>query len=130
MSDAETIARLRTILSDIAPDLDVSTVGPDDDLRNDIGLDSMDFLNFVIAAHKQLGVEVPEADYAQVSTLNGLAAYLLAHMSETVARSGLTASCRKEKMSHGTTTTHSCPPGWVRPIRTSVAPGCGAGPKI
>ena len=76
MSDAEIIARLRAILSDIAPDLDVSTVGPDDDLRNDIGLDSMDFLNFVIAAHKQLGVEVPEADYGKVTSLLKFARYI------------------------------------------------------
>ena len=76
MSDDEIIARLRTILSDIAPDLDVSTVGPDDDLRNDIGLDSMDFLNFVIAAHKQLGVEVPEADYGKVTSLLKFARYI------------------------------------------------------
>ena len=75
MSD-EIIARLRKILSDIAPDLDVSTVGPDDDLRNDIGLDSMDFLNFVIAAHKQLGVEVPEADYGKVTSLLKFARYI------------------------------------------------------
>ena len=76
MSDAEIIARLRAILSDIAPDLDVSIVGPDDDLRNDIGLDSMDFLNFVIAAHKQLGVEVPEADYGKVTSLLKFARYI------------------------------------------------------
>lgn len=73
MNEAEIIARLRTILSDIAPDLDAATVGPDDDLRNDIGLDSMDFLNFVIAAHKQLGVDVPEADYGRISSLTKFA---------------------------------------------------------
>ena len=78
MSEAETIARLRTILGDIAPDLDVSTVGTDDDLRNDIGLDSMDFLNFVIAAHKQLGVNVPEADYGKVGSLSKFARYIAA----------------------------------------------------
>ena len=78
MSDAEIIARLRKILGDIAPDLDVSTVGHDDDLRNDIGLDSMDFLNFVIATHKQLGVNVPEADYGKVSSLLKFARYIAA----------------------------------------------------
>ncbi|MGZ5822538.1 MAG: acyl carrier protein [Hyphomicrobium sp.] len=75
MSD-EIIARLRKILGDIAPDLDVSTVGPDEDLRNDIGLDSMDFLNFVIAAHKQLGVAVPEADYGKVTSFAKFARYI------------------------------------------------------
>lgn len=78
MSDAETIARLRTILGEIAPDLDVAAVGPEDDLRNDIGLDSMDFLNFVIAAHKQLGVDVPEADYGKITSLSKFARYIAA----------------------------------------------------
>lgn len=78
MTEAEIIARLRTILGDIAPDLDVAAVGPDDDLRNDIGLDSMDFLNFVIAAHKQLGVNVPEADYGKVTSLLKFARYIAA----------------------------------------------------
>jgi acyl carrier protein len=79
MSDAEIIARLRTILSEIAPDLDMAAVEPEDDLRNDIGLDSMDFLNFVIAAHKQLGVDVPEVDYGKVTSLLKFARYIAAH---------------------------------------------------
>ena len=78
MNDAEIIARLRTILGGIAPDLDVATIGPDDDLRNDIGLDSMDFLNFVIAAHEQLGVDVPEADYGKITSLVKFARYIAA----------------------------------------------------
>ncbi|MFO1160394.1 MAG: acyl carrier protein [Reyranellaceae bacterium] len=78
MNDSEIIAKLRAILGDIAPDLDVSTIAPDDDLRNDIGLDSMDFLNFVIAAHKHLGVTVPEADYGKVASLLAFARYVAA----------------------------------------------------
>lgn len=78
MSDAEIIARLRTILGEIAPDLDVAAVGPEDDLRNNIGLDSMDFLNFVIAVHKQLGVDVPEADYGKITSLLKFARYVAA----------------------------------------------------
>ena len=78
MSDAEIIARLRTILGGIAPDLDVATIGPHDDLRNDTGLDSMDFLNFVIAAHEQLGVDVPEADYGKITSLAKFARYIAA----------------------------------------------------
>jgi acyl carrier protein len=76
MTEGEIIARLRSILGDIAPDLDVAAVAPDDDLRNDIGLDSMDFLNFVIAAHKQLGVDVPEADYGKIGSLATFARYI------------------------------------------------------
>jgi acyl carrier protein len=76
MSDTAVIARLRGILGDIAPDLDVSTIDAAADLRNDIGLDSMDFLNFVIAVHKELHVDVPEADYGKVASLEKFARYI------------------------------------------------------
>lgn len=81
MTSSETIERLRAILGDIAPDLDLSDVGPDADLRNDIGLDSMDFLNFVIAVHKRLGVTVPEADYGKVTSLSKFVRYIEATSS-------------------------------------------------
>ncbi len=67
---------LRTILESIAPDLDVSSIGVDEDLRNDIGLDSMDFLNFMIGISKQLGVAIPEADYGKVTTLAKCVRYI------------------------------------------------------
>ncbi len=78
MSDA-LIDRLRAVLGEVAPDLDVATVAPDADLRNDIGLDSMDFLNFVIAVGKQLRVAIPEADYRKVVTLDKCARYVREH---------------------------------------------------
>ena len=78
MSDQDLIDRLRRILGDVAPDLDVATVAIDADLRNDIGLDSMDFLNFVIAISKELGVAIPEADYGKVATLGNCSAYVAA----------------------------------------------------
>lgn len=79
MSDADLTDQLRTVLGDVAPDLDVATVEPDADLRNDLGLDSMDFLNFVIGVSKQLKVAIPEADYRQVSTLAKCARYVEQH---------------------------------------------------
>ncbi len=79
MSDADLMAQLRGVLGDVAPDLDVASVGVDEDLRNDLGLDSMDFLNFVIGVSKKLKVEIPEADYREVATLSKCAAYLRAH---------------------------------------------------
>jgi acyl carrier protein len=76
MSAPVSIDRLREILEAVAPDLDVSTIGVDEDLRNDIGLDSMDFLNFMIGISKQLGVAIPEADYGKVTTLAKCAGYI------------------------------------------------------
>ncbi len=78
MSDA-LIDQLRGVLGEVAPDLDVATVEPGADLRNDLGLDSMDFLNFVIAVGKQLKVAIPEADYRKVATLDKCARYIREH---------------------------------------------------
>lgn len=79
MSTAELIEKLRSVLSDVAPDLDVMAIAVDADLRNDIGLDSMDFLNFAIGISKRLGVSIPEADYRNVATLETCAQYIGAH---------------------------------------------------
>ncbi|MDP1748567.1 MAG: acyl carrier protein [Reyranella sp.] len=76
MNGPDPIDRLRKILESVAPDLDVSTIGVDEDLRNDIGLDSMDFLNFMIGISKQLGVAIPEADYGKVTTLAKCVRYI------------------------------------------------------
>lgn len=76
MTDADLIGRLRQILGDVAPDLDIASVRADADLRNDIGIDSMDFLNFVIAISKHLSVVIPEADYGKVTTLARCADYV------------------------------------------------------
>ena len=76
MSEVKLTDRLRAILSDVAPDLDVGAIGDDEDLRNDIGLDSMDFLNFMIGVSKQLAVAIPEADYGKVASLAKCARYI------------------------------------------------------
>ncbi len=76
MSGPDPIDRLKKILESVAPDLDVSTIGVDEDLRNDVGLDSMDFLNFMIGISKQLGVAIPEADYGKVTTLAKCVRYI------------------------------------------------------
>ena len=68
---------LRT-LGEIAPEADLASLKPDVSFREQLDIDSMDFLNFVIALHEELHVEIPEADYPQLATLNGCVAYLAA----------------------------------------------------
>ncbi len=63
-------------LGDVAPDADLKSLGPDKDIRDTLDIDSMDFLNFVVALKKALGVEVPEADYEKIRTLSDCIAYL------------------------------------------------------
>lgn len=67
-------ARLK--LAAVAPEADLDALPPDAGLRDELDLDSMDFLSFVIALHKALGVEIPEADYGKLTTLAGCVAYL------------------------------------------------------
>lgn len=67
---------LLAILGDIAPEADPATVDPGRNLREQLDLDSMDFLNFVIGVHKRLGIEIPESDYSELASLDGALAYL------------------------------------------------------
>lgn len=59
------------ILGDIAPEADLKSLSPDANFRDQLDLDSMDFLNFVIALHKTFRVEIPEADHPKYASLNG-----------------------------------------------------------
>lgn len=65
-----------SILRTIAPEADLHAVAPDEDLRDALDIDSMDFLRFAIALEKRLGVTVPEADYPRIRTVGGCVAYL------------------------------------------------------
>ena len=64
------------IIADIAPDEDLSGLKPDVRLREQLQLDSMDFLDIVMELRKRHGIEVPEADYMQLATLDSCANYL------------------------------------------------------
>ncbi len=82
MTEAELRARLLAILGAIAPearDTDLDPVAP---LRDQIDIDSMDFLNFVTAVHKQLGVPIPELDYPRLSSLDGAVHYVMAKLGK------------------------------------------------
>jgi acyl carrier protein len=72
-------AIVRALLAELAPEADLAALDPTVDFRRALDIDSFAFLQFVVGLHKRLGVEVPEADYAQVHTLDGCRAYLEAH---------------------------------------------------
>jgi acyl carrier protein len=63
-------------LTAVAPDLDPASIGDNDHLQDDLGLDSMDFLNLVSALHKRFGLPIPEADYPRLATPAQALAYL------------------------------------------------------
>lgn len=63
-------------LTRIAPEVDAASIASDASFRDQFDLDSMDFLNFVLALHDRLGVDIPEGDYPRLYTLDGAVAYL------------------------------------------------------
>lgn len=68
------------ILCSIAPEVDPATIEPDRPLRHQVDLDSMDWLNFLVALHERFGVTIAEADYARLVTLGNVLDYLLARL--------------------------------------------------
>jgi acyl carrier protein len=64
------------VLGDIAPEADPSALRSDVALRDQLDVDSMDLLNFVIGLHAAFRVDIPEADYPRLATLDGCVDYL------------------------------------------------------
>lgn len=64
-------------LGAIAPEVDPASVVPDEPLREQVDLDSFDFLNVIIRLHEKLGIDIPESDYGELTTLNGAIGYLV-----------------------------------------------------
>ena len=60
----------------IAPETDPASIVPGAPLREQIDLDSMDFLNVIIRLHETLGIDIPESDYARLATLDSAVDYL------------------------------------------------------
>ncbi len=77
MTPEEMRVILIEILGGIAPEADLSTLDPKADLREELDIDSLDFLNAVIALHERLKIDIPERDYRRLSTLAGAIEYLL-----------------------------------------------------
>lgn len=76
MNDEEIRALVVGQLRQIAPEIDVSQIDFAIDLREQVDFDSMDILNLVVAIHEATGVDIPEADYPQMVSLDGCVAYL------------------------------------------------------
>ena len=78
MNKDEIESRVRKILSDITADSEALEIRADVRIRDQLDLDSMDFLNFLIAVDEELHVDIPEADYPKLRTLNDIVEYLAA----------------------------------------------------
>ncbi|NGP08359.1 acyl carrier protein [Rhodococcus sp. 14C212] len=73
---ADIRAAVVAAIADVAPEIEDIELAGDRPLRQQVDLDSMDWLNVLIGLRSSLGVDIPEADYAHLSTLDGLVGYL------------------------------------------------------
>lgn len=78
LTEAQIRAAILAGLEQIAPEADLNALGADEPVREVLDIDSFDFLNFLIGLHEQLGVEIPEADYGQLTTIGQMIAYIAA----------------------------------------------------
>ena len=76
MKREDLAAKVLALVTEIAPDVDPASVIAGVDFRDQFDFDSMDTLNFAIALHRELGVEVPEAEYSRLASLDKCVAYL------------------------------------------------------
>lgn len=64
------------VLRQIAPEADPDDLEPTEDIRDAFDIDSFDFLQFLIGLNEELGVDIPEADYGKLRSLDDLTEYL------------------------------------------------------
>ena len=76
MSEDDIRVRVIKTLSGIVLELEPRNLKPAVSLRDQLDIDSMDFLNFLVALHQEFGVDVPEADAAKLGTVDACVEYL------------------------------------------------------
>jgi len=81
VNETEIKTRVIAIIKSIAPEVEEGELRADRPLRDQIDLDSMDWLNVLVAVNEKLHVDIPEADYGKLVTLDNLVAYLRAKLA-------------------------------------------------
>ncbi|HET7139123.1 MAG TPA: acyl carrier protein [Arthrobacter sp.] len=79
MNEEKARAAVHQAIGQVAPDLQPEDLSGDARLRQDLELDSLDFLRLVEVIDNATGVDIPERDYPEVATVQGLIAYVAAH---------------------------------------------------
>ena len=82
MNAEESQAAVLALLSEITPEADLASLDVEADLRTELDMDSMDFLNLVEGLAESTGVDIPEADYPNVRSVQALARYLTLRTGE------------------------------------------------
>ena len=86
MTAAEIREAVIEILADIAPDEDLSNVKDDIPFREQLELDSMDFLDIVMELRKRYRIQIPETEYPELASLSTTVRYLEPRMTDVVKK--------------------------------------------
>ena len=84
MTRKDLTAALIDELGRIAPETDASRLDPNAELREELDIDSMDFLNLVTALSERLKIDIPETDYSKLATLSHAVDYLVQRLGVAV----------------------------------------------
>ena len=84
MKESEIRTSVVGVIKSIAPEVEEGELRADRPLRDQVDLDSMDWLNVLVAVHEKLKVDIPEADYRKLVTLNDIVGYLGAKLASRV----------------------------------------------
>jgi len=121
VQDEQIRSTVLATLASIAPEADLRRIRPDQLLRPQVDLDSMDWLNVIAGLSERLSVEIPEADYGRLTTLDSIVAYLAYRKTRQPGEPSATAAKDAGGLAHtqhtvkGTRVT-------VRPIRPDDLP--------
>lgn len=69
-------AAFEEVLGGIAPEVDLNEIDPDAELRREVDLDSVDFMNVLLGLEEELGIEIPETDAERLTTIDACVRYL------------------------------------------------------
>ncbi|HLF42554.1 MAG TPA: acyl carrier protein [Acidimicrobiia bacterium] len=79
MNKEEARQTIFEVLGEIAPEVDPATVDDSSDLTEQLDLDSMDYLNWMLGINQVTGVEIPQRDVSRFLTIDGAVEYLVTH---------------------------------------------------
>jgi len=80
VNESDIRAMVLATLKSVAPELEVEQLRPNRPLRKQVDLDSMDWLNFLLGLHEKLKVEIPEADYGRLVSIDDVVGYVAARV--------------------------------------------------
>lgn len=80
MKEEELRSEVLKALKQVAPEADTATLDSEQTFRDQLGIDSIDYLNFIVGLEERLGLRIAEVDYPRLSSLGGCLDYLRQHL--------------------------------------------------